>query len=198
MTSAFSRSINVKIALIGDSTVGKTSIVNVCQGGDFNSDQEATIGACFHIKNVVVKDIMVRMHIWDTAGQERYKSLTPMYYKDSNFIIIVYAINNISSFNEVEMWAETARKECSIDPVIVLVGNKTDLESERTVSQENGEKMAERIEASMFFEVSAKTKADEVLRIFEEIASQSVTDEKVMQVCQGETVMIPKKKKSCC
>jgi small GTP-binding protein len=72
---------SAKLVLLGQSTVGKTSIINVAEGGSFSEDQSATIGACFHIKKMKVGSTGIKLHIWDTAGQERFRALAPMYYR---------------------------------------------------------------------------------------------------------------------
>ena len=129
---------NVKIVLLGESTVGKTSIINVVHGGTYIQDQPTTIGACFYIKKMKIDDVTVKLHIWDTAGQERFRSLAPMYYRDAQYALLVFAVNNQDSFNAIESWHKGLVTNCSIMPKVVLIGNKIDLNEERCVSTSSG------------------------------------------------------------
>ena len=93
----FENAPKIKLVLLGDSKVGKTSIVTVVHGDEFIPDQTATIGACFHIKKMKIGDVALQLHIWDTAGQERFRSLAPMYYRDAQFALLVYSVDNLDS-----------------------------------------------------------------------------------------------------
>ena len=98
-------------------------------------------------KNIQVNDRNVRVQIWDTAGQESYRSITRSYYKSSTCAFIVYDITNKKSFTNVTSWLNECREMCFKDILICLVGNKTDLESKRVVSKEEGKKFAQSINA---------------------------------------------------
>jgi small GTP-binding protein len=164
---------NVKLVLLGQSTVGKTTIITVADGGAFSPDQNATVGACFHIKKSRVQNTEMKFHIWDTAGQDRFRALAPMYYRDAHFALLVYAIDNQESFDEVEIWYKALTDDCSPLPHVVLVANKCDLVDRRQISMEDGRMLAKRLNAS-FFEVSAKADAPSVRRMFDEIALEAV------------------------
>jgi small GTP-binding protein len=163
---------NIKLVLLGQSTVGKTSIITVADDGDFFADQSATVGACFHVKKMKVGGTSIKFHIWDTAGQERFRALAPMYYRDAQFALLVYAINNRDSFGEVTVWYSDLLDDCSPLPHIVLVGNKIDLVERRQVTLEEGRALAKRLSAQ-FFEVSAKAPLS-IHRMMEEIALEAV------------------------
>ena len=141
---------NVKLVLLGESTVGKTSIVNVAHRGEFIEDQTSTIGACFQIKKMKVGDATVKLHLWDTAGQERFRSLAPMYYRDAQYALLIYAIDNHDSFDSIETWHSGLVEDCSTVPHIVLIGNKTDLVDSRTVTYEQGQELAHRLNARFY------------------------------------------------
>ena len=106
-------------------------------------------------KNIHVKDRSVRVQIWDTAGQEAFRSITRSYYKSSTCAFIVYDITNKSSFKSVASWLNECREMCYKDILICLVGNKTDLESKRIVTKEEGQKFADD-NGLLFFETSAQ------------------------------------------
>ena len=166
---------NVKIVLLGESTVGKTSIINVVHGGQYIQDQPTTIGACFYIKKMKINDVTVKLHIWDTAGQERFRSLAPMYYRDAQYALLVYAVNNEDSFKAIQSWYNGLTQNCSTLPNVILIGNKVDLENERSVTTESGKQLAEQLKAK-FYEVSAKTNKESVDIIFEQIANDTVKE----------------------
>ena len=100
-------------------------------------------------KNLEVKDRSIRVQIWDTAGQEAFKSITRSYYKNSACAMIVYDITNKKSFENVTSWLNECKEMCSKDILIILIGNKTDLEGKRVVTQKEGKDLAE--ENNLFF-----------------------------------------------
>ena len=192
---------NFKIVLLGESTVGKTSIINVVHGGEYVPDQPTTIGACFYIKKMKVNNITMKLHIWDTAGQERFRSLAPMYYRDSQYALLVFAVNNEDSFSAIENWHRGLVQNCTQLPNLILVANKTDLVNERIVSSEAGKELASKINAK-YYEISAKTDKSSVDSIFEKIAQETVVD--LQKIAPPEHVIMadlsskPKSGKKCC
>ena len=106
-------------------------------------------------KNIQVNDRSVRVQIWDTAGQEAFRSITRSYYKSSTCALIVYDITNKKSFSNVASWLNECREMCYKDILICLVGNKTDLDSKRAVSKDEGQKFADD-NGLLFFETSAQ------------------------------------------
>ncbi|ELR20725.1 Ras family protein [Acanthamoeba castellanii str. Neff] len=99
-----------KLVLLGESGVGKSTLVIRFVKGKFNEFQESTIGAAFLTQTVVVDDTTVKFEIWDTAGQERYNSLAPMYYRGSHGAIVVYDITSSTSFERAKMWINELRE----------------------------------------------------------------------------------------
>jgi len=106
-------------------------------------------------KNIQVNDRTIRVQIWDTAGQEAFRSITRSYYKSSTVAFIVYDITNKKSFANIASWLNECREMCYKDILICLVGNKTDLESSRVVTKEQGQKFADD-NGLLFFETSAQ------------------------------------------
>eukprot|EP00731_Ephydatia_muelleri_P030358 Em0021g881a len=144
-----------KLVFLGEQCVGKTSIITRFMYDNFDTKYQATIGIDFLAKTMYLDDRTVRLQLWDTAGQERFRSLIPAYIRDCTIAIVVYDITNSNSFSQVDKWIEDVHLERGNDAIIMLVGNKTDLQDKRQVTMEEGEKKAQRLNV-MFIETSAK------------------------------------------
>ena len=121
----------------------------------FDSTYQATIGIDFLSKTMYLEDRTVRLQLWDTAGQERFRSLIPSYIRDSSVAVVVYDITSQKSFQQTRKWVDDVRGERGNDVIIVLVGNKTDLNEKREVTAAQGEEEAKKL-GCMFVETSAK------------------------------------------
>ena len=115
-----------------------------------------------------LEDQTVRLQLWDTTGQERFKSLIPSYIRDSTAAVVVYDVTHIESFHQTSKWIEEVREERGGDIIIILVGNRMDLSSERQVTTEEGEAKAKELN-TMFIETSAKTGYN-VKQLFRQVA----------------------------
>ena len=144
-----------KIVLIGDSNVGKTNILSKYLQNEFNPDSKATVGVEFGSKTFNINDNVIKAQIWDTAGTEKYRSITNAYYKGAKGAFVVYDITKKSSFNNIDKWLFDLKNNGDENINIILVGNKIDLENDRDVTTEEGEKKAILNKAS-FIETSAK------------------------------------------
>lgn len=145
-----------KLVLLGESAVGKSSLVLRFVKGQFHEYQESTIGAAFLTQTVCFDDTTVKFEIWDTAGQERYHSLAPMYYRGSQAAIVVYDITNPESFTRAKNWVKELHRQASANIVISLAGNKADLGNKRMVEYDEAQAYAEE-NGLLFMETSAKT-----------------------------------------
>ena len=150
--------------------VGKSNILSRYAYGRFNPDYEVTIGTEFMAKNIVINDRNVRIQIWDTAGQEAFRSITRSYYKSSTCAFIVYDITEKKTFYDVSSWLQDCRDMCYKNILIYLIGNKSDLEDKRQVTQEEGQQFADENNL-IFFETSALNGNN-----IEEIFFQSATE----------------------
>ena len=159
---------NSKILLIGDSSVGKTSIMMRFVNDKFSSSFITTIGIDFVTKIIDVSGNKIRLQIWDTAGQERFRSITTSYFKGADIVIIIYDVCDESSFDNVEYWMEAIKDSTCDSTGVILVGNKIDMESSRQISSKDGINLAKKYNIP-FFECSAK-KGINVDSIFEEAA----------------------------
>jgi Ras-related protein Rab-6A len=145
-----------KMIFVGDQSTGKSCILNRFANNQFDEQYQATIGLDFQSKNVIIKDQDVRLLLYDTAGQEKFRSLIPMYIRESHIVLFVYDITRKESFENIPKWFSDVLDIKSNETVFVLVGNKIDLESERQISYEEGEDFAQK-NNMYFFETSAKT-----------------------------------------
>merc|ERR1711981_672863 len=159
-----------KLVLLGDSAVGKSSLVLRFVRGQFFEYQESTIGAAFLTQTVALNDTTVKFEIWDTAGQERYHSLAPMYYRGAAAAIVVYDITNRDTFQRAKQWVKELQRQGNPNIVIALAGNKVDLSSKRKVETEEAQAYADD-NGIMFMETSAKT-AHNVNELFVAIAKR--------------------------
>ncbi len=196
------KQIEAKIITLGDSRVGKTSLIVQFIDNKFTVNYLSTIG--FDLKTKVIKlsnGIDMKLTIHDTAGQERFKSLSTNYIKKANGILLVYDITEKNSFNNISKWMEDIDDEVGNKLPIILVGNKMDLKEERAVSKEEGEAMAIQYKIK-FYETSSKN-GDNVekciLELCEEIydklkdRSRTTNKSKNLDINNNK-----KKKKECC
>eukprot|EP00640_Fibrocapsa_japonica_P007425 CAMPEP_0113938746 /NCGR_PEP_ID=MMETSP1339-20121228/5171_1 /TAXON_ID=94617 /ORGANISM="Fibrocapsa japonica" /LENGTH=199 /DNA_ID=CAMNT_0000942007 /DNA_START=72 /DNA_END=671 /DNA_ORIENTATION=- /assembly_acc=CAM_ASM_000762 len=150
-----SKSREVKVVLLGDTGVGKSSLVLRFVTNNFKPYSESTIGASFMSKMLMVNGLPMKFQIWDTAGQEKYHSLAPMYYRGAAAAIVVYDITNKNTFKTLKEWVNELHAQGPDDIVIIIAGNKKDLEAEREVEAGMAQAYADKVGA-MFFECSAK------------------------------------------
>jgi len=160
-----------KLVLLGESAVGKSSLVLRFVKGQFLEFQESTIGAAFLTQTVCLNDTTVKFEIWDTAGQERYHSLAPMYYRGAQAAIVVYDITSSESFERAKAWVKELQRQGNPNIVIALAGNKVDLASHRKVQIEDAQSYSDE-NGILYMETSAKTAAN-VNELFVAIAKKS-------------------------
>ncbi|KAG8936213.1 GTP-binding protein of the rab/ypt [Tulasnella sp. 419] len=169
------RQYQFKLVLLGESAVGKSSLVLRFVRDQFDDYRESTIGAAFLTQTVTVDEqTVVKFEIWDTAGQERYKSLTPIYYRNANCAVVVYDVTVQASFEKARSWIRELQRQADPSILVYLCGNKSDLAATmRQVSQEEAKKFAEE-EGLLWGEASAKT-GENVHEIFNAIAKKLPT-----------------------
>ena len=161
-----------KILLLGDSGVGKSSLLLRYTKNEFISDMRSTIGVEFGLKYLTIDNFQLKVQIWDTAGMERYRSITSAYYKGAKGVIVVYDICSQKSFESVDKWIEDFKSKADEDAVILLIGNKNDLGEKREVNKEEAELKAQKNKFA-FMETSAKDN-NNVQKAFETLFQEIV------------------------
>ena len=163
------KDISFKIIVIGDSGVGKSSLTNKATRDIFEENYHATVGFEFFTFNIKIKGKVISLQIWDTCGEELFRSLITNFYRNTSLAIIVYSVTSEESFQDIDMWLKELRTHANPDVKVFLIGNKIDLEEERKISKEEGEKFAKINNFDKFVETSAKTGIN-ALNTFVEIA----------------------------
>jgi small GTP-binding protein len=197
-----------KILLLGDTSVGKTCFLLRYVEDTFNGGHLSTIGVDFKTKLISFSekpDEFIKLQIWDTAGQDRFRCITKNYYRGSNGIMLIYDITSLNSFTNIKNWISQIKEYLGDQACITLVGNKIDLESNRTVSKEEGYRLANEFNFS-FFETSAKENIS-INEAFETLTRDMIRKGKEnfeYNRMRNQTITIKKRsksstnKKSCC
>ncbi|CAD8088282.1 unnamed protein product [Paramecium sonneborni] len=167
---------DVKVVMLGDKAVGKSSLASRFCFDKFQSEYEITIGGVYNSVDMAVKGQQLKIHLWDTAGEEKFKSLLSLYYRDANAAIIVYDITQIETFNSIQGWLTELDDKIQKDGmVLALVGNKCDcLESDRKVPKQKASEFA-KTHGMIFYETSAKT-GEGVKPMFTQLIEQYAQD----------------------
>ena len=167
----------IKVVLVGESGVGKTSIISQFTSHKFDPHRETSLSAQFVSKTIEFAELgkSIKFDIWDTVGQEKYRSLAEIFYRDARVIIFVYDITSEYSFQELKnYWYEETKTKASGKPLLAVVGNKIDLYSEQKVSNTDGSAFADEIKG--IFQVTSAQSDQGISTLFDNI---------------GKTVLIP-------
>ena len=168
-----SKELEIKICLLGDVSVGKTSIASRFCKNSFNENYINTIGGAYQQQNIVLNNgTKIKLHIWDTSGQDRFRSMTNLYYRDAQVAILTYDVTNESSLESLNYWLNELNDKVEIDNMVLcLAGNKNDVDpSEKRIPTSKGKAFAEE-HNMIFFETSAKTGSG-VKELFQTIATK--------------------------
>ena len=198
---------NVKVALLGDSGVGKTCIIKRYYQDEFDENSATTAGASYSQKNLTINGKDIQLDIWDTAGQEKYRSLGRRFYKDAYIICLVYDITNASSFENLKnIWAKDLKEYGEKYKILAVVGSKSDCYENEDVKEEDAREYAKSINATYVL-TSAKN-GDNIELLFDTLARQYLGEDFTQKVQEmkkekGEVSVIykknqGKKKKKCC
>lgn len=173
------RKVLLKVIILGDSGVGKTSLMNQFVNKKFSNQYKATIGADFLTKEIVVDDRLVTMQIWDTAGQERFQSLGVAFYRGADCCVLVYDVTAPTSFKSLDAWRDEFLIQASPrDPEnfpFVVIGNKIDLDNS-SISNKRALQWCQSKNNIPYFETSAK-EAINVEKAFQTVAKNGLSQE---------------------
>jgi len=163
----------IKIILLGDSGVGKTNIILRYLKNEFSQNSTSTIGTTFGVKELNRNNITYNLNIWDTTGQEIYRSVTKLFIQGAKIVILVYSINNISTFESLDYWYNSITEICDENVILAIVGNKADLfdqeeDDKDFVPEEKGQEYAEGKKA-IFKSVSAKIDKKGIDSLFDQL-----------------------------
>lgn len=138
---------NIKIILIGNEGVGKTNLINVASGREFNENEKSSLTASYLKKEVMINGENYILSLWDTIGQEKLRTLSKLFFKNSKIVIYVYDITNKDTFNGLESWDADVKEMLGNDIIKGLVGNKQDLFLKEEVSEDEANKYAKTLNA---------------------------------------------------
>ena len=178
----------IKVIVVGDSGVGKTSLLIQYVKNQFDGRYKATVGAEFLTKNVEIDGNTVNVQIWDTAGQDRFRSLGSAYYRGASACVLVYDVTSSESFSHISAWLDEFNTQAGTHETI-LIGNKTDLEDKRAVTKRTAMAWCEKQDRDIkYFETSAKD-TDSVAAAFEYVATNALR--KKLAEEEGEVGALP-------
>ena len=202
MNNSFSDKIfiNLNILLVGDANVGKTSILLKYTENFFPNQYQATIGVEYKMKIIKLNNMNIKLQIWDTAGQERYKSIAKNFFHSANGVFLVFDITDKKSFENLNKWIEDVKENSPKDCKYIIIGNKSDLSDQRTVSTFEIDNFVKEKKSS-YFEVSAKN--DEGLNeAFINLSKENIKDKNQEEIYQfyghKNSVVIEGSDKKCC
>ena len=195
---------NFKIIIIGDSGVGKSSILKRAVKNTFDENYQATVGFEFLLMHFIVNDFKIKLQIWDTCGQEMYRSLVQGFYRNTSLAVLVYDISRMDTYEGLDIWLKDIRSRLDSQVPIFIVGNKYDLENDRKISSKDAQDFSKNRRTKYFTECSAKTGYNvenifyEVAKYLYNIREELGKDKNSNKLKIGEdNVQIPKKKKCC-
>uniref|UniRef100_A0A4W5LT74 Ras-related protein Rab-25 n=1 Tax=Hucho hucho TaxID=62062 RepID=A0A4W5LT74_9TELE len=196
------------LVLIGESGVGKSNLLSRFTKNEFNHDSRTTIGVEFSTRTIHLKGLIIKAQIWDTAGLERYRAITSAYYRGAVGALLVYDITKHLTYESVERWLKELYDHADPHIVVMVVGNKTDLGSERSVPTEEAKDFAEKngllfLETSALESTNVETAFQNVLgEIHRKVSSKEVTRGSISAVSLASHIPRaagdPEEKKSCC
>ena len=191
----------VKVILLGETGVGKTSIINRFISNEFINDNTITLGSSFSTKEIKKQNINYKLKIWDTTGQEKFHSVTNLFIKGSNIIILVYSVDSLDSFEQLNYWYKSLKRNLEGDKhILAVVGNKIDLKNEAVISEDEGKKFAENKNA-IFKLISAKEDPKGINKLFDKLLeelSQIDFESRTESYIIKKKSIKKKKKQKCC
>ena len=186
---------SIKIVLLGESAVGKTSIIQRFTNDTFDLNCISSLSAQFNSKTIKVNGETIKFDVWDTAGQEKYRSLARIFYKDARVIIFVYDITNFKSFKEIQnYWYNETKDNCDNEVIYALVGNKSDLYEKEEVNEIDAINYAKEINA-VFTTASALSNVG-INSLFETLGQKLINKDNNNNKIENKVEIVDNKNKS--
>ena len=173
--NTFKETKEIKVILLGESGVGKTNLINVSVGENFEEKQGSTCSASFVSKQFIKQNTRYILNIWDTAGQEIFRAMTKLFIKNSKIVIFVYAIDNKASFDNLDFWISTTQNLVGDEALFALAGNKSDLYMIEQIKENEAKAVADKIGAK-FKKVSAKVNPKGFIDFLEELLDDYIAN----------------------
>ena len=189
--------LTLKILIVGDSGVGKTNFILRFLNNEFNQNYMSTAGIDLKSGSIIIKNKKIRIQIWDTAGQEKYKAITKNLFLKVMGALIVYDITNENSFYNLQSWVSMVKEECGKHMQILIVGNKSDLDSKRAISKEEVLNYAKEQKVE-YIETSSKT-GENIIKAITLLSEQILENsESIDDVSfRLDSISLQKRKKCC-
>ena len=200
----------IQLLVIGDSSVGKTSLITRYTNGTFKEEYLATVGLDYYSKVEAINNQTINIKLWDTAGQERFKALTQNYFRNAEGVLLTFDVTNTDSFNNLKDWIgsiKTNMESKNIFLPLIIVGNKIDMEDAREINKEDAEKFVSDNNYK-YFETSAKTGegvddairdlVNQVLEQGDQLDDHKIEARKSVQLKDAKVESAEVKKKGCC
>ena len=166
--------VELKVILLGDVGVGKTNIISRYLSGEFNPSLNPTVGSSYGEKRIKKEGITYLLKVWDTVGQEKYNSITKLFVQGSHIIILVYSIDNLHSFQKLDFWHNFIKNTLKDDTyILAVIGNKRDLYENELVTEEEGKKYAEKMNANYAL-LSAKSDRQNIINFFDILLNEYI------------------------
>ena len=199
-----------QILIIGDPSVGKTSVIRRYTNGTFKEEYLATVGLDYYSKVEAINNQTINIKLWDTAGQERYKALTQNYFRNAEGVLLTFDVTNTDSFNNLKDWIGSIKTNMESNNIflpLIIVGNKIDMEDAREINKEDAEKFVSDNNYK-YFETSAKTGegvddairdlVNQVLEQGDQLDDHKIEARKSVQLKDAKVESAEVKKKGCC
>lgn len=190
----------LKLIMIGDSSVGKTCMIMRYTDNQFTENFLTTVGVDFKVKELNIDGKTVKLQIWDTAGQEQFRTITKSYFRGADGIVLCFDLASSPTLERTKFWMDSIKESTAEKVDVVLVGNKSDKEEERTVTEEQARAFAEEYGVD-YFETSAKT-GKNINEVFETLARKAFARREAEPPVRTKTIQVTmtteERKKGCC
>ena len=192
----------IKVILLGETAVGKTSIIKRYNEDEFDMDLPSSMTMSYVDKTIEINEKKYKLIIWDTIGQEAYRSISKLFLNDSKIVILVYSIENLQSFKNLDFWYNLYLEELGKEVTLGIAGNKADLYAKQQVSYEEAKKFADE-RGAIFAEISAKDNKESINSLMTDLVMKYLKQDKKEKDDEKKGIKLNKKdnktdKKRCC